>query len=68
MRHDHDDATLRAHCGDCTCQGLLALLVEMGIRLIKHDQEGIAIEGPREAHALALADREGRAPVPNTVL
>ena len=58
--HDHDAAAL-AHAADRPRQRLVALGVEIGVRLVEHDQERIAIERARQRDALRLA---GRSAVP----
>ena len=42
-------------------QGVLAFLVEVGVRLIEHQHRGIAEEGARKRDALRLAKREAGA-------
>ena len=58
--HDHDGAAL-ARAAHRTRQRLVALAVEIGVRLVEHDQERIAVERARQRHALGLAGRERRA-------
>ena len=50
-----------AHAGDRLGQRVFALGVEVGVGLVEHDQERIAVERPGERHALALAGRQRRA-------
>ena len=59
---DHDgDAAAARDAFDRLRQRRLALRVEVGVRLVEDDQEGIAVERPGKADALALAGGEGRA-------
>ena len=44
-----------AHSLDRPGQRLLALVVEIGVRLVEHDEERIAVERAGQADALALA-------------
>ena len=55
--HDHDGAAL-ARRANRPRQRLVALGIEIGIRLVEHDQERIAIERPRQRHALRLTGRK----------
>ena len=55
--HDHDGAAL-ARAAHRAGQRLVALAVEIGVRLVEHDQEGIAVERPRQRHALRLPGRK----------
>ena len=47
-----------AHAHDGLAQRLVALGVEVGIRLVEHDQERIAVERARERDALRLPGRQ----------
>jgi len=58
--HDHDAPRSRAP-RTARVSGLVALAVEVGVRLVEHDQERIAVERARQRHALGLA---GRSAVP----
>ena len=58
MRHHHHDGASFARCAHRTRQRFVALAVEIGIRLVQHDQERVAVERPRQRHALRLAGRE----------
>ena len=58
MRHHDHDAAARAHAQDRLRQRLVAVGIEIGIRLVQHDQERIAIERARQRDALALAGRK----------
>ena len=58
VRDQHDNGAARLEVDDGLAQGDLALGVEIGIRLVEHDQEGIAIQGARQRDALALTTRE----------
>jgi len=49
-----------AHAQDRARQRLLALAIQIGIRLVEHDQEWIAVKRARERDALALSGRQGR--------
>ncbi len=62
--HDHD-AAARAYFHNRLGQRLVALGVEVGIRLVEHHEERIAIERARERDALALAGREHRTALPD---
>jgi hypothetical protein len=57
MGHDHDDATAGAHSHDSLGQCLFAFGVEIGIRLIEHDQERVAIERTGKSNPLPLSGR-----------
>ena len=58
MGHDDDDAAAGPDTQDGLREGLLALAVEIRIRLVQHDQERIAIERAGQRDALPLAGRE----------
>ena len=58
MRHHDDDAAALAHAEDCLRERLVAVGVEIGIGLVEHDQERVAVERARERDALALAGGE----------
>ena len=60
---DHDrNAIPRPDREDRACKGLVTLWIEIGIWLIEHDQERIAIKCTRKRNALTLACRK-RTPV-----
>ena len=61
MRDDDHDAAALAHAEDGAAQRLVALGVEIGIGLVEHHQERIAVERARERDALRLAGRQRRA-------
>ena len=58
MRDDDGDAAAGADAGDGARQRLLALGVEVRVRLVQHHQERIAVERAGEGDALPLAGRE----------
>ena len=58
--HDHDGAAL-ARAAHRAGQRLVAFAVEIGVRLVEHDQERIAVKRPRQRHALRLPGRQRRA-------
>ena len=58
MGHNDDDAAARPHAHDGAAERLVALRVEIRVRLIEHDQERIAIERPRQRNALGLTGRK----------
>ena len=60
---DHDAAAL-AHRQDRLIERFVAGAVKARIRLVENDQEGIAIEGTSESHALALTAGEHGAASP----
>src|SRR5436190_19822412 len=57
MRDHDDDATPSAYSLNGLREGLFALRIEIGVRLVEHDQEGIVVEGSRECNPLALSAR-----------
>ena len=61
MRYDDGEAAALAHAEDGPRQGRFAIRVEVGVWLIEHDQERIAIERAGQRHALLLT---GRQPAP----
>lgn len=61
VRDDDHYALALAHAGDRGAEGRFAFRVEVRIRLIKHEQERIAIERPGESDALALSRGKHRA-------
>ena len=63
MRDDHDDSAARANALDGAGQRLVALGVEVGVRLVEHHEEGIAKQRARQTDALALARRQACAVV-----
>ena len=58
VRNDDRDAAARLDAFDRLGEGGLALAVEIGVRLVHHHQERIAVERAGQADALALAGRE----------
>ena len=60
--HDHGDAA-RLEFGERGEQRRFAGGVEIGVRLIEHDEPRLAVQRARERDALALAAREHRAAV-----
>ena len=58
MGDDDDDAAAVAHAHDGLAERFVALGVEIGVRLVQHDQERIAVERARERDALRLPGRE----------
>ena len=58
VRDHHDDGAAFARGADRPRQRLVAFGVEIGIRLVEHDQERIAVERARQRHALRLAGRQ----------
>src|SRR5215831_19044651 len=58
MRDDDHDPPACAHAQDRAGERLVAFTVEIGIGLIQHDQERIAIERARERDPLPLPGRE----------
>ena len=58
VRHHDDDSAALTYAHDRLAQGRIARGIEVGIGLIEHHQERIAIECPGEAEALALARGE----------
>ena len=61
MRHHHHDGATFTRRANRTRQRLVALGVEVGIRLVEHDQERIAVQRPRQRDPLRLAGRQRRA-------
>ena len=61
MRDDDDDAAARAHAHNGLRQRLIAVGVEIGVGLVEHDQERIAVERAGQRDALPLSGRERRA-------
>ena len=58
MRDDHHDGAALARAADRAGQRLVAFGIEIGIRLVEHDQERIAVERARQRDALRLAGRQ----------
>src|SRR5215813_5011434 len=58
MRYDNDNALVLAQGEDRASERILTLGIEVGVRLVEHDQKGIAVYGPHKADALALACRQ----------
>ena len=61
MGDDDDDAAPGAHPVHRRGQRRLALVVEVGVGLVEHHQEGIAVERARQPDALALPARKRQA-------
>ncbi len=61
MGHHDADAPPRPDPEDRRGEGVLALGVEVGVGLVQHHEERVAVEGAGEADALALACREAGA-------
>ena len=59
MGDDDDDAAAGTHAEDRFAQRLLALRIEVGIRLVENDEEGIAVERPGKRETLPLAGGKG---------
>src|SRR3954447_4468096 len=55
MGNDDDDGSPRARSHDRLRQSLVAVGIEVRIRLIEDDQERIAVERARKRNALALS-------------
>ena len=63
MRYDDDDAAAAAHGLNGTAQGILAVGVEIRIRLIEHDQKRVAEDGSSQCSTSCNASmRHGPAP------
>src|SRR5262245_560765 len=62
--HDHD-AAAGAHAENGLGQCRVAFGIQIGIRLVKNNQEGIAIERARERDSLCLSRRQGCSPFAN---
>src|SRR5579871_1883139 len=45
VRDDYDDALVLAQNLDGATESVLTLGIEIGVRLIKHDEEGVAVDG-----------------------
>ena len=58
MRDDDNDRAARLELAQRILQGGFALAVEIGVGLVEHDQERIAVERARERDALALSGGE----------
>ena len=58
VRNHHHDGAAFARGAHRPRQRLIALGIEIGVRLVEHDQERIAVERPRQRHALRLAGRK----------
>ena len=64
---NHDaDAAARPDRSDRLGERRFALSVEVGVRLVQHDQEGIAIERPGQRHPLPLTCRKDIAALANS--
>src|SRR6185312_12699081 len=57
VRDDDDDRSPLAGPRQGQGQGGIAFRIEVGIRLVEHDEEGLAEQGARQPDALALAGR-----------
>src|ERR1700730_14463635 len=62
--HDRNPAP-SADAENSLRQSRIALGIEIGVGLVEHDEEGIAIERARKRDALGLARREGGAALPD---
>ena len=62
--HDHDAAALADRVDRAGERGV-ALRVEIGVRLVQHDQEGVAIQRTRKSDALTLAGGKGSTRFPD---
>jgi hypothetical protein len=62
---DDRDAVPGAHAEERLGQSLLPRAVEVRVRLVEDDQEGIAVKRAREPHPLALTGRESRTALAN---
>ena len=51
----------RSRAANRAGQRLVAFGIEIGVRLVEHDQEGMAVQRPRQPDALRLPGRQGRA-------
>ena len=60
MRHHHDNALARPHADNGARERLVAFGVEIGVGLVEHDQERVAVERARERNALRLAGGQRR--------
>ena len=58
MRDQHDDGAARLEVDDRLAQRALAFVVEIGIRLVEHNEKGVAKERARQSDALSLSARE----------
>ena len=58
MRDHHHDGAARAQPENGARQRLVAFGIEIGIGLVEHDKERIAIERARERQALRLPGRQ----------
>src|SRR5438445_11833990 len=61
MRYDDDDALVATQDRDGATERVLAVGIEIRVRLVEYDQERVAEDGAREANALALACRQRHA-------
>ena len=67
MRDQDDDGAARLGVTNRPEQRRFPLAVEIGVRLIEHDQKRIAVQCPRQRHPLALPGRQNRAASPMRV-
>ena len=61
--HDHGGST-RGRAQDGLHQSGLAFLIEVGVRLVQDQQDGFAIQGPRQGNTLGLTCRQALAERP----
>src|SRR5437667_10183378 len=54
MRNQDHDGTARLEVDNRLLQCNYALIIEVGVRLIENDEEGIAVESARQRDALSL--------------
>ena len=59
MGNDHHDATAGANSENGLGECLFAFGIEIGIGLVEHDQERLAVESAGERDSLLLSGREG---------
>ena len=55
MRHDDDDCIVAAQDMNGTCQCILAVSIQIGIRLIEHHQKRVPKHRTRQPDSLPLA-------------
>ena len=61
MRYDDDDALVATQDLDGATERVLAVGIEVRVRLIEHNQERVTEDGAREANSLSLACRQRHA-------
>ena len=57
MRNQHDDGSPRFEIYQRLAQCQLALVIEIRVRLVEHNEERIAVQRARQRHALLLPGR-----------